>query len=227
VEEGGLASPITKFFPQGLQVQIRERMEARPGDLLLFVADREKIVSQSLSQLRLNLARRLNLIKGEEYCFTWITDFPLLEFDEATGRYVSIHHPFTSPRLEDIPHLEERPREVRARAYDIVLNGVELGGGSIRIHNRELQQKIFRLLGMDDETAKKRFGFLLEAFKYGAPPHGGIALGLDRLAAMLLGLEDIREVIAFPKTQKASCLLTEAPSEVDEQQLKELGIKLL
>lgn len=227
VEEGGLASPITKFFPLGLQVQIRERMEARPGDLLLFVADREKIVSQSLSQLRLNLARRLNLIKSEEYCFTWITDFPLLEFDEATGRYVSIHHPFTSPRLEDIPHLEERPREVRARAYDIVLNGVELGGGSIRIHDRELQQKIFRLLGMDDETAKKRFGFLLEAFKYGAPPHGGIALGLDRLTAMLLGLEDIREVIAFPKTQKASCLLTEAPSEVDEQQLKELGIKLL
>ena len=227
VEEGGLASPITKFFPQGLQAQIRERMEARPGDLLLFVADREKIVSQSLSQLRLNLAKRLNLIKGEEYCFTWVTDFPLLEFDETLGRYISIHHPFTSPRLEDIPHLEERPREVRARAYDIVLNGVELGGGSIRIHDQELQQRIFRLLGMDDETARKRFGFLLEAFKYGAPPHGGIALGLDRLTAMLLGLEDIREVIAFPKTQKASCLLTEAPSEVDAEQLKELGIKLL
>ena len=227
VEDGGLSSPITKFFPQGLQIQIKERMEARTGDLLLCVADREKIVSQSLSQLRLNLAKRLNLINNEEYCFTWITDFPLLEFDETLGRYISIHHPFTSPRLEDIPHLEERPHEVRARAYDIVLNGVELGGGSIRIHDQELQQRIFRLLGMDDETARKRFGFLLEAFKYGAPPHGGIALGLDRLTAMLLGLEDIREVIAFPKTQKATCLLTEAPSEVDAGQLKELGIKLL
>ncbi len=227
VEDGGLSSPITKFFPTGLQVQIKERMEARPGDLLLCVADREKIVSQSLSQLRLALAKRLNLINNEEYCFTWITDFPLLEFDETLGRYVSIHHPFTSPKLEDIPHLEERPHEVRARAYDIVLNGVELGGGSIRIHDQALQQRIFRLLGMDDETARKRFGFLLEAFKYGAPPHGGIALGLDRLTAMLLGLEDIREVIAFPKTQKASCLMTEAPGEVDEQQLKELGIKLL
>ncbi|HHT9154042.1 MAG TPA: aspartate--tRNA ligase, partial [Candidatus Hypogeohydataceae bacterium YC40] len=227
VEDGGLSSPITKFFGQGLQAAIKERMEARPGDLLLFVADREKIVHQSLSQLRLNLGRRLNLINNEEYCFTWITDFPLLEFDETLGRYVSIHHPFTSPKLEDIPHLEERPHEVRARAYDIVLNGVELGGGSIRIHDQALQQRIFRLLGMDDETAKKRFGFLLEAFKYGAPPHGGIALGLDRVVAMLLGLDDIREVIAFPKTQKASCLLTEAPAEVDEQQLKELGLKLL
>jgi aspartyl-tRNA synthetase len=227
VEDGGLSSPITKFFPQGLQAKIRERTEARTGDLLLFVADREKITSQSLSQLRLNLARRLNLIKQEEYCFTWITDFPLLELDETLGRYVSIHHPFTSPKLEDIPHLEERPHEIRARAYDIVLNGVELGGGSIRIHDRALQQRIFRLLGMDDETAQKRFGFLLEAFKYGAPPHGGIALGLDRVVAMLLGLDDIREVIAFPKTQKASCLLTEAPAEVDEGQLKELGIKII
>jgi aspartyl-tRNA synthetase len=227
VEDGGLSSPITKFFPQGLQTQIKERMGARPGDLLLFVADREKIVFQSLSQLRLNLGKRLNLIKEEDYCFTWITDFPLLEYDETLGRYVSIHHPFTSPKLEDIPHMEERPQEVRARAYDIVLNGVELGGGSIRIHDQALQQRIFRLLGYDDETARRRFGFLLEAFKYGAPPHGGIALGLDRLTAMLLGLEDIREVIAFPKTQKATCLLTDSPSEVDEQQLKELGIKLL
>ncbi len=227
VEDGGLASPITKFFAQGLQLQMKERMGARPGDLLLFVADREKIVCQSLAQLRISLAKRLNLIKEEEYCFTWIVDFPLLEYDETLARYVSIHHPFTSPRLEDIPHLEERPHEVKARAYDIVLNGVELGGGSIRIHDQDLQQRIFRLLGMDDETAKKRFGFLLEAFKYGAPPHGGIALGLDRVTAMLLGLEDIREVIAFPKTQKASCLLTEAPAEVDGEQLKELGIKLL
>jgi aspartyl-tRNA synthetase len=201
-------------------------MGARPGDLLLFVADREKIVHQSLSQLRLNLGRKLNLVNNDQYCFTWITDFPLLEYDETLGRWVSIHHPFTSPKLEDIPHLEERPHEVRARAYDIVLNGVELGGGSIRIHDQNLQQRIFRLLGMDEETAKKRFGFLLEAFRYGAPPHGGIALGLDRVVAMLLGLDDIREVIAFPKTQKASCLLTEAPSEVDEEQLKELGLRL-
>ncbi|MDO8137849.1 MAG: aspartate--tRNA ligase, partial [Candidatus Brocadiales bacterium] len=202
VEDGGLSSPISKFFPQQLQVTIKDRMEARPGDLLLFIADREKVVSQCLSQLRANLARRLGLLKEEQYSFTWIIDFPLLEFDETLGRYTSIHHPFTSPRPEDMPFLEERPTEVKARAYDLVLNGIELGGGSIRIHDPEVQKRVFRLLNIDDASARERFGFLLEALKYGAPPHGGIALGLDRVTAMLLGLDDIREVIAFPKTQK-------------------------
>ena len=227
VEDGGLSSPITKFFSAEQQTQIKDRMKAGAGDLLLFVADREKVVSQSLSQLRTHLAKRLGLTKDVQYAFTWVVDFPLLEFDETIGRNVSMHHPFTSPRLEDVPQMEERPLDVRARAYDVVLNGVELGGGSIRIHDPELQRRVFKLLSIDEVSAQERFGFLLEALKYGAPPHGGIALGLDRVVAMLLGLDDIREVIAFPKTQKATCLLTNAPANVDAEQLKELGLRLL
>ncbi len=227
VEDGGFSSPIAKFFPAEQQARIKECMQAATGDLLLFVADREKVVSQSLSQLRSRLAVRLGLIKKEEYAFTWITDFPLLEFDETLGRNVSIHHPFTSPRPEDVPAMEEKPLEVRARAYDVVLNGVELGGGSIRIHDPELQRRIFKLLNIDEATARERFGFLLEALKYGAPPHGGIALGLDRVVAMLLGLDDIKEVIAFPKTQRATCLLTDAPAGVDAEQLRELGLRTI
>ncbi len=227
VEDGGFSSPIAKFFSAEEQAGIKDQMEADAGDLLLFVADREKVVSQSLSQLRSHLAKRLGLIDADKYAFTWITDFPLLEHDETLGRNVSIHHPFTSPRPEDVPHMEERPLEVHARAYDVVLNGIELGGGSIRIHDPELQSRVFKLLNIDDATARERFGFLLEALKYGAPPHGGIALGLDRVVALLLGLDDIREVIAFPKTQRATCLLTDAPAGIDPEQLKELGLRPL
>jgi aspartyl-tRNA synthetase len=226
VDESGLTSQIAKFFTAEEQSEIKERFKAAPGDLLLFVADKESVVSQSLSQLRLNIGKSNGLIDEKEFNFSWIVDFPLLEFNEELDRYDSLHHPFTSPRQEDLQILEERPLDVRARAYDIVLNGVELGGGSIRIHRPDIQRRIFHLLNIDDETAQKRFGFLLEALKYGAPPHGGIALGLDRMVTILLGLDDIREVIAFPKTQKATCLMVDAPSEVDDKQLKDLGISL-
>ena len=226
VDEKGLTSQIAKFFAAELQSEIIERFKAVPGDLLLFVADKESVVSQSLSQLRLNIGKSNGLIDEKEFNFSWIVDFPLFEYNEESDRYDSLHHPFTSPHQDDLQILEEKPLNVRARAYDIVLNGVELGGGSIRIHRPDIQKRIFSLLNIDDDTAQKRFGFLLEALKYGAPPHGGIALGLDRMVTILLGLDDIREVIAFPKTQKATCLMVDAPSEVDENQLKDLGISL-
>jgi len=226
VDEKGLTSQIAKFFAAELQSEIIERFKAVPGDLLLFVADKESVVSQSLSQLRLNIGKSNGLIDENEFNFSWIVDFPLFEFNEESDRYDSLHHPFTSPHQDDLQILEDKPLDVRARAYDIVLNGVELGGGSIRIHKPDIQKRIFSLLNIDDDTAQKRFGFLLEALKYGAPPHGGIALGLDRMVTILLGLDDIREVIAFPKTQKATCLMVDAPSEVDENQLKDLGLSL-
>ena len=226
VDEKGLTSQIAKFFTAELQSEIIKRFKAVPGDLLLFVADKESVVSQSLSQLRLNIGKSNGLIDEKEFNFSWIVDFPLFEYNEESDRYDSLHHPFTSPHQDDLQILEEKPLNVRARAYDIVLNGVELGGGSIRIHRPDIQKRIFSLLNIDDDTAQKRFGFLLEALKYGAPPHGGIALGLDRMVTILLGLDDIREVIAFPKTQKATCLMVDAPSEVDENQLKDLGISL-
>lgn len=226
VDEKGLTSQIAKFFTAELQSEIIERFKAVPGDLLLFVADKESVVSQALSQLRLNIGKSNGLIDEKEFNFSWIVDFPLFEFNEESDRYDSLHHPFTSPHQDDLQILEEKPLDVRARAYDIVLNGVELGGGSIRIHRPDIQKRIFHLLNIDDDTAQKRFGFLLEALKYGAPPHGGIALGLDRMVTILLGLDDIREVIAFPKTQKATCLMVDAPSEVDGNQLKDLGLSL-
>ncbi|MDR4497472.1 MAG: aspartate--tRNA ligase [Candidatus Scalindua sp.] len=226
VDDSGLTSQITKFFSSELQCDIKERFNAVSGDLLLFVADTESVVSQSLSQLRINIGKQIGLINDEEFNFTWVIDFPLLAYNEEAGRYDSLHHPFTSPHQEDLTILEERTLDVRARAYDLVLNGIELGGGSIRIHRPDVQKRIFSLLNIDDVTAQKRFGFLLEALKYGAPPHGGIALGLDRMVTILLGLDDIREVIAFPKTQKATCLMVDAPSEVDDNQLKELGLSL-
>jgi aspartyl-tRNA synthetase len=226
VDENGLSSQIAKFFTPEAQSEIKNRFNAVPGDLLLFVADKERVVSQSLAQLRLNIGKSNGLIDEKEFNFSWVVDFPLLEFNEELDRYDSLHHPFTSPHQEDLQILEERPLDVRARAYDIVLNGIELGGGSIRIHRPDIQKRVFRLLNIDDDTAQKRFGFLLEALKYGAPPHGGIALGLDRMVTILLGLDDIREVIAFPKTQKATCLMVDAPSEVDDKQLKELGLTL-
>jgi aspartyl-tRNA synthetase len=227
VDENGLTSQIAKFFNTELQTEIIERFKAAPGDLLLFVADKKSVASQALSQLRLNIAKSNGLINEEEFNLSWVVDFPLFEYNEDADRYDSLHHPFTSPHPDDLDHLEERPLDVRARAYDLVLNGVELGGGSIRIHKPDVQKKIFNLLNIDESTAQERFGFLLEALKYGAPPHGGIALGLDRMVTLLLGLDDIREVIAFPKTQKATCLMVDAPSDVDEKQLKDLGLSLL
>ncbi|MFQ5685922.1 MAG: aspartate--tRNA ligase [Candidatus Scalindua sp.] len=226
VDENGLTSQIAKFFVDGLQSEIIERFSAKPGDLLLFVADKESVVSQALSQLRINIAKTNGLINEDEFNLSWVVDFPLFAYNEEMDRYDSLHHPFTSPHPDDLEFLEERPLDVRARAYDIVLNGVELGGGSIRIHRQDVQKKIFNLLKIDEATAQERFGFLLEALKYGAPPHGGIALGLDRMVTILLGLDDIREVIAFPKTQKATCLMVDAPSVVDEKQLKDLGLSL-
>ena len=225
VEESGLNSSITKFFPSEIQQKIHQFMEAKSGDLLLFVADKPKVVSQSLAQLRLHLGYKNKLIDTNTFNFSWVVDFPLFDYNEEMKRYEALHHPFTSPHPDDLPILEKKPLEVKARAYDLVLNGVELGGGSIRIHDTEIQKRVFRLLGIDDDSAYKKFGFLLDALKYGAPPHGGIALGVDRMVTLLLQLDDIREVIAFPKTQKATCLMTDAPSEVDPQQLKELGIR--
>ncbi|MDI6704193.1 MAG: aspartate--tRNA ligase [bacterium] len=226
VLEGNLESPIAKFFSQDLQTKLLKRMGAKSGDLLLFVADKSSIVAQSLSALRLYLGKKLNLIPNSGFSFTWITDPLLFEYNESERRLESMHHPFTHPRLEDIPYLETCPEKVHARAYDLVLNGVEIGGGSIRIHTTELQEEVFKILGLPKEEVKKRFGFLLEALSYGAPPHGGIAIGLDRLLRIILNCNSIREVIAFPKTQSATCLMTDAPFDVDSKQLKELHIKL-
>ncbi|NLO99668.1 MAG: aspartate--tRNA ligase [Clostridiaceae bacterium] len=225
VEEGGLRSPIAKFLSEEETAKILERTKAEKGDLLLFVADKDEIVCDSLGHLRLTLGEKLNLIDKDRYDVLWITDFPLLERDEEENRWVAKHHPFTSPMDEDIEYLDTDPAKVRAKAYDIVINGYEVGGGSIRIHNQELQKKMFNLIGFTDEQAKERFGFLLEAFKYGTPPHGGLAFGLDRLVMLLARTENIRDVIAFPKVQTASDLMTNAPDIVDDKQLEELSIK--
>jgi aspartyl-tRNA synthetase len=191
-----------------------------------MVADQEKVVCDVLSRLRLYLGNKLDLIPKEEFRFLWVTDFPLLEYDEEAKRYVAMHHPFTSPREEDVDLLESAPNQIRARAYDLVLNGMELGGGSIRNHRLDVQQRVFACLGIDEAEAQEKFGFLLEALSYGAPPHGGIAFGLDRMAMLLAGAESLREIIAFPKTAKAVCLLTQAPSPVEPKQLRELSIKV-
>lgn len=226
VEEDGLKSPITKFFTQEQISSLLGRLQAETGDLLLFVADRNDVVFQALGQLRLELARRLGLINDKKYNLLWITEFPLLEYDDEEQRFVAVHHPFTSPMDEDIELLDTDPGKVRAKAYDAVLNGVELGSGSIRIHAAELQEKMFDVLGFSYEKAYERFGFLMEAFKYGTPPHGGFAYGLDRLVMLLLGRDSVRDVIAFPKMQNASDPLTDAPSEVEPKQLKELHIRV-
>lgn len=229
--KNGFESPIVKFFNEDILRLMAERLDASEGDLMLFVADREKTVHDVLSRMRLELGRRLNLIK-DGYEFVWITDFPLLEWDEDEGRFAAMHHPFTSPADESVEKMlsgdisdRETAKHFKAKAYDIVLNGYEIGGGSIRIHRKDMQRKMFEVLGISDEEAKMKFGFLLDALEYGAPPHGGLALGLDRLVMLMVGAQSIRDVIAFPKTQKAVCLLSGAPSTVVQKQLRELHIK--
>ena len=226
-DDGALASSIVKFFSPDQQAALKAKMAAEPGDLLLFVAASPQVAAASLDELRRRLGRELGLIPADAYAFCWVVDFPLFAWNAEEARPDPTHHPFTSPHPDDLGTLEERPLDVRARAYDIVLNGTELGGGSIRIHRRDVQERIFRLLNIGEEEAREKFGFLLDALRYGAPPHGGIALGLDRLVMLLLGLDSLREVIAFPKTQKAVELMTGAPSEVSERQLRELGIRVV
>lgn len=227
VEAEGLNSPITKFFSDYEMKAMLEKCGAEVGDVLLFVADKNEIVFDALGNLRLELAKRLNLIDESEFNFLWVTDFPLFEYDSEEKRYVAKHHPFTSPMDEDLHLLDSEPQNVRAKAYDIILNGNEIGGGSIRIHDSRLQEKMFKLLGFSQEDAWARFGFLLEALKYGTPPHGGLAYGLDRLAMLLTGSDSIREVIAFPKIQTASEVMSGAPDTVDAKQLKEIHVKLI
>jgi aspartyl-tRNA synthetase len=227
VTEEGWQSSLTKFFEEEVQHALNQRLAARPEDLILMAADQPQVVNQALGALRLQVARQQNLIPQGAYSFVWITQFPLFEYDEAEGRLAAVHHPFTSPLEEDLDLLAESPERVRARAYDLVLNGSEIGGGSIRIHTISVQEKIFHALGIPPEEAQLKFGFLLEALRYGAPPHGGMALGFDRLVALMMGVQSIREVIAFPKTTSAACLMTDAPSRVDPQQLRELGLGLV
>jgi aspartyl-tRNA synthetase len=219
-------SPVEKFLGRDILKSMADTLSAVEGDLMLVVADKPEIVYRVLGELRLDLAKQLNLIEQKNDNFLWVTDFPLLEYDAELKRYQACHHPFTAPRDEDIPLLERQPEKVLAKAYDLVLNGQEIGGGSIRIHQRDIQLRMFSALGINPEEAAEKFGFLLEAFKYGAPPHGGIALGLDRLIMILTGAGSIREVIAFPKTQRAVCPLTDAPSVVDPKQLNELSLRI-
>ena len=227
VTKDGLESPIAKFFKEDLQSVMRKNMSAKEGDLLLFVCGKKKIVNESLAQLRNHFGKELGLIKDGEFVFEWVTDFPLFKWNDEEKRWDNEHHPFTAPKEEDLEKLDTDPGSAGSRAYDLVVNGVEISSGSIRIHNPELQKKIFELIKLTDAEIEARFGFFIKALSYGAPPHGGIAPGLDRLIALMTGSDSIRDVIAFPKTQKGACPLTEAPSPVPEKQLKELGIKLI
>jgi aspartyl-tRNA synthetase len=226
VDAEGLKGPIAKFFSVEDVQALTASLEASEGDLLLFVADKKSVVADSLGALRSKLGKELNLIDQSVFNFLWVTDWPLLEYDEEEGRYYAAHHPFTMPFREDLELLDSDPGKVRAQAYDLVLNGYELGGGSLRIFERDIQEKMFSILGFTPEEAKEQFGFLLNAFEYGTPPHGGIALGLDRLVMLLAGSSNLRDTIAFPKTASASCLLTNAPGEVSDAQLKELNLSL-
>jgi len=225
IKEDEWQSPITKFFSDEEIKSMGEALDAEPGDLILFGADKLSTVHQVLAELRLELARRLELIEEGTYDFLWITDFPMFEYDDEAKRYTAVHHPFTAPFEDQLDLLESDPGAVKSRAYDLVLNGNEIGGGSIRIHTPAVQEKVFKALGIDEEEAQEKFGFLLKALTFGAPPHGGIAFGVDRLIMLLTGAASIREVIAFPKTQKATCLLTEAPAPVQRKQLTELHLR--
>jgi aspartyl-tRNA synthetase len=222
----GWQSPVAKFLSAAEQKQVERISQAQVGDVVLFSADSAKIVHDSLGNLRLHLGEKLGLIPEKDYALVWVVDFPLMEFDAEEKRYVALHHPFTSPLDEDLPLLDSDPAKARSKAYDLAMNGMEVGGGSIRIHQVDLQKKILALMGIDVEEAQAKFGFLLEALSFGAPPHGGIAFGIDRLAMLLSGAKSLRDVIAFPKSQRAVCMLTEAPAEVAPRQLRELGIRV-
>lgn len=226
MKEDGIQCSFAKFMTDEQMQAIIEKTNAKVGDIVFFVADKNSVVYAALGALRLELAKRLELIDNTRFDVLWVTEFPLLEYDEEENRYVAMHHPFTSPMDEDIQYLETEPGRVRAKAYDMVMNGNEIGGGSVRIHSAELQERMFKAIGFDKESAWRQFGYFMEAFQYGTPPHGGLAYGLDRLVMLITGASSIRDVIAFPKVQNASCLMSEAPNTVDEKQLKELSIKV-
>jgi aspartyl-tRNA synthetase len=224
--DGTVKSSFAKFMKEEEMDALIKAMDGEAGDLLLFAADKNKVVWDVLGALRLELARQMELLDNSEYRFVWITEFPLLEWSEEENRFKAMHHPFTMPMEEDLPYIDSDPGRVRAKAYDIVLNGTEIGGGSVRIHQNDIQEKMFEALGFTKEQAYEQFGFLLTAFKYGVPPHAGLAYGLDRLVMLMAKQESIRDVIAFPKVKDASCLMSEAPNVVDEKQLEELGIAI-